>query len=132
LGATGKNLSMKLRAKNRSGALHLMITSVVLPATKRSFLRQVRQNRLFGRGSDRRTDSAILHRVLTASSFTFSRRVETDRNHGRPCWNEADGQSISDSLDAFGKDGWEQVSVIHRPKSENDDEEMLCFFKKPV
>jgi hypothetical protein len=54
---------------------------------------------------------------------------------GNPCWMSDDpgaSESISDSIAAFGKDGWELVSTIYLPEQASGGEEIMCFFKKPA
>ncbi len=55
---------------------------------------------------------------------------------GHRCWMSIDpgeSESISTSLNNFGKDGWELVNTIFLAKSEEaQGQEIMCFFKKPI
>jgi hypothetical protein len=54
---------------------------------------------------------------------------------GNPCWMSDDpgaSESISDSIAAFGNDGWELVSTLYLPSLASGGEEIMCFFKKPA
>jgi hypothetical protein len=41
-------------------------------------------------------------------------------------------ESLCDSIEYMGKDGWELVSTVYLPAQASGGEAIMCFFKKPA